>query len=125
MAEQIVGTVWNEAPHRWCVQEPYGVTTVRTKRDALVLAEQAREWQQLQQAAAVWRDRQARRAHPDGRTDKAGRWHPSPDEIQTCCSRIRGPSRAFPWSLMLHCRTARHVARLYGVGERGLKSHTS
>ncbi|HUW30719.1 MAG TPA: hypothetical protein VM223_03840 [Planctomycetota bacterium] len=59
--------------------------------------------------------RHARLEHPRGRADNGGRWHPVDDERGTCCDAIRGPSRAYPWSLMLHCRTLRHIAHLYGV----------
>jgi hypothetical protein len=60
-------------------------------------------------------DRKARRSHPDGKFDSGGRWYPSDDETQACCHKIRNPSRAWPWSLMHHCRTEKHVANLHGV----------
>lgn len=55
--------------------------------------------------------RQDRTEHPDGKFD-GPRWYPSDTECQPCCSGIRSPSRAFPWSLMVHCRTIEHVAYL-------------
>lgn len=52
---------------------------------------------------------------PSGRRDNGGRWFPSPGEHRPCCDTIRRPSRAFPYTLLAHCRTARHIAQLYGV----------
>lgn len=75
----------------------------------------------LLDAASCYTQRQARTAHPKGSTDKAGRWFPSSSERQVCCESIRSPSRAHPWSYMLHCRTASHCAALYGVDERALR----
>lgn len=72
-------------------------------------------------AARAYDARQNRVEHPDGEFDKAGRWYPSDDERQDCCSYVRGPSRAWPYSYMKHCRSAAHVAALYGVSERDLK----
>ena len=74
-----------------------------------------------QQAALEYVARKKRQAHPSGRRDNGGRWHPHNNERRECCDRIRTPSRAFPYSLMLHCRTAQHVASLYGVGLKELK----
>jgi len=71
------------------------------------------DWVKL--AAREYLDRQSRRKHPEGHFDNAGRWYPSKDERRECCRLIRAPSRAYPYSLMLHCRTARHVARLCNV----------
>jgi hypothetical protein len=64
--------------------------------------------QKLRAAAQRYLDLQARTAHPVGRADKGGRWYPK--KTQPCCVGIRSPSRAWPWSLMAHCRTAQHVA---------------
>lgn len=71
-------------------------------------------------ALTLYEKRQARLAHPSGRADKQGRWWPSDTEQQICCS-VRSPSRSYPWSLMLHCRTLRHVARLTNVPEARLR----
>ena len=73
-------------------------------------------------AVRVYLDRQSRVQHPDGRFD-GGRWFPSDIESQSCCG-VRSPSRSWPWSLMLHCRTLRHVARLCDVSEAELRSAT-
>lgn len=48
-----------------------------------------------------------RLVHPEGTFDKAGRWYP--DNMYECCSDIRGPSRSYPYSYMLHCRTKKHI----------------
>lgn len=60
----------------------------------------------------LYRARRARLAHPDGRFDRAGRWYPAESEWRACCARIRPPSRRWPYSLLLHCRTRRHVWHL-------------
>jgi len=66
--------------------------------------------------------RQRRDRHPKGKFDSAGRWYPSNSEVRDCCERIRSPSRRWPYSLMLHCRTAKHVAALFNVSERTLRT---
>lgn len=66
-------------------------------------------------AAEEFRARRDRRAHPDGRPDTGGRWYPAAGERCGCCEGLRAPSRAYPWSLAHHCRTAAHVGELYGV----------
>jgi hypothetical protein len=60
----------------------------------------------------VYEARQDRREHPDGEFDKAGRWYPSDLERCECCNSIRYPSRSWPYSLLVHCRSKRHVANL-------------
>ena len=72
-------------------------------------------------AAHEYVRRQGRVIHPDGTFDGGGRWYPSDDEEQECCSRIRQPSRAWPYTLMTHCRSAAHVAAVYGVDARDLR----
>ena len=76
----------------------------------------------VEQAARVYLDRQDRVAHPTGRFDKARRWYPDTAEECECCARIRRPSRHWPWSLLTHCRTAVHVAHLYGVSVSALRA---
>jgi hypothetical protein len=61
--------------------------------------------------------RRDRTLHPDGACDSGGRWHPSDTETCSCCSEVRAPSRAWPWSLMTHCRSVGHVAKLFDVQE--------
>jgi type II secretory pathway pseudopilin PulG len=107
-----IGTIWKEG-RRWNVEMPSGPQITRTKREAVALVEQAQ--QRLHEAAREYADRQTRNTHPDGKADKAGRWHPTPAEAQPCCRGIRTPSRAWPWSYMTHCRTIAHLANLYDV----------
>jgi hypothetical protein len=59
---------------------------------------------------------------PDGTFDEGARFYPSEKEARDCCANIRAPSRAFPFSLMKHCRTAKHVAKLYGVTEKAVRA---
>jgi hypothetical protein len=54
--------------------------------------------------------------------DEGGRFYPSEKEARDCCANIRAPSRAFPFSLMKHCRTAKHIAKLYGVTEKAVRA---
>ena len=75
----------------------------------------------LEQAARTFIDRRDRTAHPQGKFDNAGRWYPSESETCACCSSVRGPSRAYPYSYMTHCRTMAHVASLYGVSVADLR----
>ena len=67
----------------------------------------------IMDVARIYLDRQARLSHPHGAFDSAMRWHPDQEELRDCCNMIRSPSRAYPHSLMIHCRTLRHVAALY------------
>lgn len=75
----------------------------------------------LTEAAQEYLDRRARKVHPAGSFDNAGRWYPHDDERQECCSAVRSPSRSYPYSYMVHCRTIGHVAHLYGVDEASLR----
>lgn len=92
-------------------------TTVRLGLDTpirrLSPAEQ-RQMRRVAEAGALHRARLDRDRHPDGGTE-GPRWWPSDAERQECCSFVRTPSRAFPWTLMQHCRTAEHVAALTGT----------
>jgi len=73
-------------------------------------------------AAREYLARRDRRTNPDGTFDSAGRWYPADGEKQPCCAAIRSPSRAYPYSYMVHCRTVAHVAAVHGVDARDLKS---
>lgn len=75
----------------------------------------------LANAVNAYLARQDRTAHPTGWFDNAHRWEPDDDERRPCCRGIRPPSRRWPWTLMHHCRTATHVARLYGVDATALR----
>lgn len=82
-----------------------------------MLAKKIREDSVRTLVAALYESRQARRTHPEGRTDGA-RWYPSPrEDADGDGSCTRSPSRAWPWSFMLRCRTRQHCRVLV---ERGL-----
>ena len=68
-----------------------------------------------QEAAELFLARKDRKVHPDGDFDRAGRWYPSESEKCDCCSGIRSPSRSYPYSYMVHCRTKAHVSCLTGI----------
>lgn len=50
--------------------------------------------------------------HPDGKFDNAGRWYPSEAEDCGISRVIRTPSRAYPYSYLVACRTRKHVTQL-------------
>ena len=62
----------------------------------------------------------ARVRNPEGSFDKAGRFYPS--QKYECCSAVRPPTRNWPYSLVLHCRTAEHVAWAHGVDPKIVRS---
>lgn len=72
----------------------------------------------VRQAAHEYIDRRDRNTHPQGEFDQAGRWYPA--EHEDCDHSVSPPSRRFPYRYMVHCRTALHVAWLYGVSRRDL-----
>ena len=116
-----IGDTWKEGS-RWKTLLVGGaIATTRTKKAAMPLAEGAREADRMNRAVREYYQRQNRKSHPDGRADKAGRWYPSASERQSCCNQVRQPTRSYPWSLMVHCRTARHIACLYDVSEADLR----
>ncbi len=65
------------------------------------------------EAAQMYLDLSSRVTNPAGTFDKAGRFFLA--DRHSCCSAIRCPSRAFPWSEMVHGRTIVHVAAVTGV----------
>lgn len=89
-----------------------------SKKQPLTLAEFDTE---TIEAAKEFLARQDRTSHPEGYFDNANRWEPSKDEECWCCGMGRTPSRAFPFSKMQHCRTAKHVSKLLNVDELELK----
>lgn len=65
------------------------------------------------QALTIFNRRQARIDHPEGSTDNGGRWYPEGrDDIGMG---VRTPSRSYPWSYMLHCRSLDHCECLTGA----------
>lgn len=85
------------------------------------MSKEPRLTKELVEAANEYGMRRARLTHPDGELDKGGGWYPSEYEECECCEYLHEPSRAWPWSLMLHCRTARHVAVQTGYYARDIK----
>lgn len=75
----------------------------------------------LEKAKQIYIERKSRAKHPDGEFDSGGRWYPTAAEKCSCCDTIRKPSRSWPYSLMLHCRTASHIANLCNVSEKELR----
>ncbi len=72
-------------------------------------------------AAKEYIARKNRKTHPAGYFDDGGRWFPLDAEECDCCAYIRTPSRAYPYSLISHCRSSQHVASLFKVDELELK----
>jgi hypothetical protein len=70
---------------------------------------------EIEIAAAQFIRRQNRTEHPAGKFDKAGRFELANEERRTCCAGIRTPSRAYPYSEMIHGRSAQHVAHLHHI----------
>jgi len=89
--------------------------TYREALSALRLAQNHRDHVRL--AAIEYLGRQSRKKRPQGCLDSAGRWYPHLFERCGCCNTVLAPSRKYPHSLLIHCKTSHHVARLYNVSE--------
>jgi len=72
-------------------------------------------------AAAVFVARKERLSHPRGGRRGTGGWFPAKGERLSCCDAVHYPTNQYPWSIAVHCRTAGHVAKLYGVDETELR----
>jgi hypothetical protein len=72
-------------------------------------------------AAQIYISRRERSSHSDGSFDKAQRFYPDDDEEQSCCDCIRRPSRGYPYSFMVHCRTLGHVCAILRVEEPAVR----
>lgn len=57
----------------------------------------------------------AGRGRVDGRFDQAGRFMPA--SVHACCHGIRMPSRAYPYSRLVHAKSLDHVCNDYAVGD--------
>lgn len=68
-------------------------------------------------AALLYIKRKLRLVDPPGRFDKAGRFYLAEPMGQG----VRSPSRAYPYSEMVHARTACHCAYLHRVPELHVK----
>ena len=84
------------------------------------MKKQPRLTAKLRAAVSTYRRLKSRLTHPSGAFDRAGRWQPTVK--LPCCLAIREPSRAHPYSLMLHCRTIGHVAQLNGYTPSTLRA---
>jgi hypothetical protein len=69
---------------------------------------------------SIYTARRDRLVHPEGSFDSAGRWYPSVTEDCGGDGRcVRTPSRMWPYSYMLRCRTRQHVSALVAAALRG------
>lgn len=76
---------------------------------------------QLEKAYAEWRGRESGSRYPESEPGRSIRWYPHErNEWQSCCDKIRRPSRKYPYSLLQHCKSAKHVASLFGVERKDL-----
>lgn len=72
---------------------------------------------ELMKAAAAIRRyerRQARLEHPEGQFDKGGRWYPEGMDKEVMGA-VRSPSRSYPHSYNLACRSLAHCERYEGA----------
>lgn len=76
---------------------------------AIRAAELAEERRVKALVLEVYAARRDRAVHPEGSFDDAKRWYPSArEDANGDGSRTRSPSRAWPYSYMLRCRTREH-----------------
>lgn len=69
----------------------------------------------IHDAAVEYRKLQDRTMHPDGKKDNAGRFFLS---CKLSCCNVRTPSRAYPYSEMIHGRSIKHVAVKWGLVDK-------
>ncbi len=60
----------------------------------------------------VYQSRKNRNSDPVGSFDRQGRFYLGEEEVCSCCSAIRTPSKAYPYSELTHARTKKHVTNL-------------
>jgi len=61
----------------------------------------------------MYEDRKNRDTHPEGEFDGKQRWTPDKySEEAICCYSIRTPSASWPFSLIKHCRSKKHLKHL-------------
>lgn len=70
-------------------------------------------------AAIRYTELKERHRHPQGRFDNAGRWYPK--EQFSCCCGLRSPTKSYPYSLMIHCRTLKHICNEFNVEEKEVR----
>ena len=59
--------------------------------------------------------------YPIGHFSSSSKWYPDPIEVVDCCKSIRRPSIKWPYSLMRHCYTIKHIASLFGADIKGVR----
>ena len=74
----------------------------------------------IQEAVCEFIKRSHRIKHPLGSFNKQGRWYPYESEKRSCCNAVHPPSTKYPYNLMSHCRTKKHIAELYTVDMKEL-----
>lgn len=72
-------------------------------------------------AIKMYDERKARCKYPSGKFDSGKRWFPDETEMCDCCKKIRNPSRSYPYSLMSHCCSLKHICSLVGVDYKEVK----
>jgi len=75
----------------------------------------------VHEAATEYLARKHGKSRPAGTYDQAGRWYPATGEAKDCCTHVRLPSRAYPYSLLVHCYTLKHVVHLYDVDAKDVR----
>lgn len=56
----------------------------------------------------IYTELQSRAIHPSGKFDNAGRWYAENSDLIS----VRSPSRTWPYSQMVACRTKKYVKRV-------------
>ena len=70
--------------------------------------------EKLMEARQTYIERRRKSAHPLG-IWRERKWFPDSLEHRECCDQVRQPTMTYPYSLMRHCRTLKHISNLYGV----------
>lgn len=65
----------------------------------------------LTKVKIVYEARRDRKIHPYGKFDNAQRWYPDED-LEGGTPPVRSPSRSYPYSYMVACRTHKWVSQL-------------
>jgi hypothetical protein len=59
-----------------------------------------------------YEDRQSKKLFPWGNF-RSCKWLPFGEEKLECCKKVRLPSRNFPYSYLTHCKTLKHIKKLF------------
>ncbi|MDN7352033.1 hypothetical protein [Acetobacter senegalensis] len=87
----------------------------RAYKIAKIKEDHAEDFDACVSAAIEYMRRKARKVHPPGTFDSAGRFYA--DERTAAIRSCRSPSRAWPLPEMKTARTVAHVAEVFEVGE--------